>query len=200
MASSVGSLDDEEMDLIEAGGVDDEGEFSPSDYDDDSMTDSSSMGSSIYQHSFQNGRRYHKYRHGKYPIPNDEHEQNREDMLHAMMLEGTNGRRFFAPISSNPLKILDLGTGTGIWAIEMADMYPSADVLGTDLSPIQPSWIPANCRFIVDDVEDTWENGSDWDFIHLRNMLPILRDPLALLRNAFENLRPVCMPKSLIPV
>lgn len=51
-------------------------------------------------------------------------------MLHAMMLEATDGRRFFAPIPDHPLKILDLGTGTGIWAIEMADKYPSAEVLG----------------------------------------------------------------------
>lgn len=51
-------------------------------------------------------------------------------MLHAMMLEATDGRLFFAPISSHPLKILDLGTGTGIWAIEMAGQYPSAEVQG----------------------------------------------------------------------
>ena len=59
-----------------------------------------------------------QYRHGRYPIPNDEAEQNREDMLHAMMLEVTNGKLFFAPITEHPQKILDLGTGTGIWAIE----------------------------------------------------------------------------------
>lgn len=39
-------------------------------------------------------------------------------MLHAMMLEVTNGKLFFAPITEHPQKILDLGTGTGIWAIE----------------------------------------------------------------------------------
>ncbi|RWA09306.1 hypothetical protein EKO27_g5775 [Xylaria grammica] len=194
--------------LIEAGGTEDEeGEFVPSDYDEESMSDSaSSIGSSIYQHAFHNGRRYHRFRHGRYPIPNDEHEQNREDMLHAMMLEATDGRLFFAPISKNPLKILDLGTGTGIWAIEIADKYPSAEVAGVDLSPIQPislehisrsvmypkphctclskmgfadfsvGGIPANCKFMIDDVEDTWENGQDWDFVHLRNMIPILKN------------------------
>jgi methylase of polypeptide subunit release factors len=44
-----------------------------------------------------------------------------------------------APLLS-PQRILDLGTGTGIWAINMADQYPSAEVIGTDLSPVQPKW------------------------------------------------------------
>lgn len=47
---------------------------------------------------------------------------------------------FLAPIGDKPAKILDLGTGTGIWAIEMGDDYPSTDIIGTDLSPTQPSW------------------------------------------------------------
>ncbi|KAI1355512.1 S-adenosyl-L-methionine-dependent methyltransferase [Xylaria sp. FL0043] len=196
--------------LIEAGGTDDESEFVPSDYDEASIADSaSSIGSSIYEHSFHNGRRYHKFRHGRYPIPNDEREQNREDMLHAMMLEATNGQLFFAPIPQYPQKILDLGTGTGIWAIEMADRYPSAEVLGLACASLREpvvlsqkllhfsrlltssnGGIPSNCKFLVDDVEDTWENGQDWDFIHMRNMIPILRDPVQVLKNVYENLRP----------
>lgn len=45
-----------------------------------------------------------------------------------------------APLDAKPHRILDVGTGTGIWAIEMADRYPSAEIIGTDLSPTQPSW------------------------------------------------------------
>ncbi|KAM0496141.1 hypothetical protein ACHAP8_007707 [Fusarium lateritium] len=111
--------------LIEAGGSDEDGEFSASDFDADDISflsstrsSSTSINSSILEHSYQNGRRYHRYRHGRYPLPNDEAEQNREDMLHAMMLEATDGRYFYAPIGDNPQKIADLGTGTGIWAIE----------------------------------------------------------------------------------
>ncbi|KAI1152306.1 S-adenosyl-L-methionine-dependent methyltransferase [Nemania diffusa] len=180
----------QEVALIEAGGIDEEDEFVPSDYDEDSMSDTTSIDSSIYLHSYHGGRRYHRFRHGRYPIPNDEPEQEREGMLHAMMLEATDGRRFFAPISDHPLKILDLGTGTGTWAIDVAEMYPSANVLGIDLSPIQPPWTPPNCKFMIDDVEDTWENGRDWDFVHLRNMIPILKDPIHVLKNVYENLKP----------
>jgi len=104
--------------------------------------------------------RYHRYRDGKYPIPNDDIEQNREDMKHAMCLELTDGKLVFAPIGDNPQKVIDLGTGTGIWAIDcgccpvwsshiesrltscrtVADKYPNAQVTGVDLSPIQPNW------------------------------------------------------------
>ena len=109
---------------IDPGGSDEDGEFSASDFDADSISttstrsSSTSISSSILEHSYQNGRRYHRYRHGRYPLPNDETEQNREDMLHAMMLEATDGRHFYAPIGDNPQKIADLGTGTGIWAID----------------------------------------------------------------------------------
>ena len=55
------------------------------------------------------------------------------DMAHHMFLLRLGGRLFRAPITTNPQHVLDLGTGTGIWAIEFADEYPSAEVVGTDL-------------------------------------------------------------------
>lgn len=107
--------------VIEPGGSDEDGEFSPSEFDAESLSnvsDSTSLNSSILEHSFVNGRRYHRYRHGRYPIPNDDTEQNREDMLHNMMLEATDGKLYYAPIGTHPQKIIDLGTGTGLWAID----------------------------------------------------------------------------------
>lgn len=118
---------------IEPGGSDEDGEFAATDYDADSVlddrSDSTSLRSSILEHAYVNGRRYHRYRHGRYPIPNDEAEQNREDMLHTMMMESTDGRLFYAPIGPNPQKVIDLGTGTGLWAIEcrQANSLPSLE-------------------------------------------------------------------------
>lgn len=96
------------------------------------------------------------------------------------------GKLYYAPIGDNPLRIIDIGTGTGIWAIEMGDLFPGAQVLGLDLSPIQPQWMPPNVRFMVDDVEDEWANGSGWDFAHFRSMALVLRDPQKAVDQTFR--------------
>jgi tRNA1(Val) A37 N6-methylase TrmN6 len=56
---------------------------------------------------------------------------------------------FLAPIVDDPQNILDLGTGSGIWAMDVADMYPSAVVIGVDTAPVQPNLIPPNLTFEV---------------------------------------------------
>ena len=38
---------------------------------------------------------------------------------------------------------------------------------------------------MVDDVEDEWLNGDDFDLVHLRNMIPILKSPVLLLKQAY---------------
>lgn len=86
--------------------------------------------------------------------------------------------------------MLDIGTGTGIWAIDFADDHPEASVLGVDLSPIQPSFIPPNLSFEVDDVEQPWTYAEKFDFIYSRMMVGSLADVPKFFKQSFENLTP----------
>ncbi|KAK3944876.1 S-adenosyl-L-methionine-dependent methyltransferase [Diplogelasinospora grovesii] len=149
-----------------------------------------SLTSSVTDHVWEYGRRYHIFRYGRYPIPNDEDEFKRESLKHSMFKELLSGRLYFAPIGDNPQKIIDLGTGFGEWAIEVGEMFPSAKVTGIDLSPIQPVWIPPNVEFLVDDIEDQWMHDNDYDFMHLRFVGITIKDNIALFRTIFENLKP----------
>ncbi|EER37294.1 TAM domain methyltransferase [Histoplasma capsulatum var. duboisii H88] len=88
--------------------------------------------------------------------PNDKREQDRMDLLHFIYRCVLSRRLYCAPIAPNPRRVLDLGTGTGNWAIEFADQHQKSQVLGTDLSPIQRISIPPNCTFEIDDFEAEW--------------------------------------------
>lgn len=90
-----------------------EDEFAPTEGYDTRTTGSTSVTSSIYAHNYEHGRRYQYFKHGRYPIPNDNYELDREDMKHAMLKELTDGLLFYAPIGDDPQTILDIGTGTG---------------------------------------------------------------------------------------
>ena len=69
----------------------------------------------------------------------------------------------------------------------MGDEYPGANVYGTDLSPIQPSWMPPNVSFMVDDAEDIWTYPlNSLDFVHLRNMDGAIQDWSKLMGQAYE--------------
>lgn len=172
------------------------------DHDDDDDTDSAygsydgstfttSISSSIYNYKYENGRRYHAYREGEYILPNDELEQERLNLQHHMWRLMLGGGLYTAPLSE-PSRVLDLGTGTGIWAIEMADEFPGAEVKGIDLSPIQPQWVPPNCTFHVDDYDGTWTYlpHEAFDFIHGRALSGYSNDWSKFYRQAYDNLKP----------
>jgi len=162
------------------------------DYESSLGSDWTSLNSSVLDYKYENGRRYHAYRAGKYMLPNDEKEQNRMDMLHHLWQIHLGGRLLIAPIEAGELKHgLDLGTGTGVWAAEMGDEYPDAKFIGLDLSPIQPPWVPPNVTFSVDDVEDVWTYPENhFSLIHLRSMYGCLKDWKKIVDQAYCHLAP----------
>lgn len=74
---------------------------------------------------------------------------------------------------------------------DFADEYPSASVVGFDISPIQPAWVPPNLRFEIDDAQLPWTYPADhFDFIHVRNLHGGISDWPALYREAFRCTQP----------
>lgn len=152
------------------------------------QSSSMSASSSIFDFVEEHGRTWHRYHEGKYFMPNDITEQERLDLQHSISVRLLDGL-YLAPLD-RPNRVLDLGTGTGIWAIEFANEHPESDVLGTDLSPIQPEYVPPNCRFEVDDAEDEWVFSDRFDFIHSRYMSGSFSNFPEMFATCYENLNP----------
>jgi Methyltransferase domain len=71
-------------------------------------------------------------------------------------------------------------------------------VIGNDLSAIQPSWVPPNLEFVIDDFESEWMHKPDYfDFIHARTIagyvsnLSMTRQSWPkLMKQAFHHIKP----------
>jgi len=99
------------------------------------------------------------------------------DLAHHLFTLTFDGKLYLAPVPSNVSNVLDIGTGTGIWAMDFADEHPSAVVIGTDLSPIQPTWVPPTVKFEVDDCEAEWTYPDNhFNYIHIRSLNGCLKD------------------------
>lgn len=160
----------------------------------------------------ENGRWYCGFRKGIYMYPIDEvcafqcvnkrvvsdldsqTEMDRMDLLNEAINRARKQQSHKHPFppGENELRILDLGTGTGIWAIAMADQYPKAEVIGMDLANIQPQTIPPNLRFKVPrDWESPWSYGQDsFDLIHLRLGCGAVSSWPELFHNILMHLKP----------
>ncbi|KAL2196875.1 S-adenosyl-L-methionine-dependent methyltransferase [Corynascus similis CBS 632.67] len=160
---------------------------------DDTIGESSyatSLASSVVNYPIEHGRRYHAFRHGKYSRPNDEKEMERLMLMHNVMTRLIGGL-YSAPIDkAKTRRILDIGTGNGIWAISIAEEFPEATVIGNDLSANQVGFAPPNVKFEVDDVEDPWVHTTKFDWIFSRYMAASIHDWPKLMSQIYENLNP----------
>ncbi|KAK1981328.1 methyltransferase domain-containing protein [Colletotrichum cereale] len=137
-----------------------------------SSTFTASLASGAVDYPVEYGRRYHAFRPGGSYISRlalDFTEMDRLDMAHTLMV-----------------RILDVGTGTGIWSMEMGDIFQQAEIIGNDLSAIQPPWVPPNVKFEIDDVESTWLHNEKFDYIFLRYMLVSINNWPKLVKNIYK--------------
>ncbi|KAF5549416.1 hypothetical protein FPHYL_9668 [Fusarium phyllophilum] len=93
-----------------------------------SSTDSKSLESlrsSVLRFQEENGRTFHAMSSGKYNFPNDAYESDRLDLQHNLWLLTLHGELGLIPKIKEPAKrVMDVGTGTGIWATNMPTFIP----------------------------------------------------------------------------
>jgi len=153
-------------------------------------SDTTSLRSSILKYRQENGRTYHAYKDGSYALPNDEIENERLDLQHHLFILTLDSKLHAAPLEKPLHRVLDAGCGTGIWAIDFADEHPECEVIGVDLSPIQPLSVPPNVTFFVDDLEDPWTFSSKFDFIFARFLTGSIRNWPRFFEQSFGSLNP----------
>ncbi|KAF7983757.1 hypothetical protein HWV62_18946 [Athelia sp. TMB] len=107
----------------------------------------------------------------RYTLPVDGDEIKRSEFHHRLVNWVFGGKNYVGPVKElldnrqrKEKRVLDVGTGGGIWAIEMADEFSDIEVTGVDLAPIQP-------RFELCDLDQYIPYPSNhFDVVHARSM------------------------------
>lgn len=148
-----------------------------------------SMTESLIEEVYENGRRY---ANETYAMPNDEQEQTRLNICHQYWLRILDDRLTTAPLDPSAVRrVLDVGTGAADWAINMAEEYPNATVIATDIAYFDlPPSLPPNLEIEIDDIEQDWPYSEPFDFIHIRAMSGAISDWPRLYRQCWNHLRP----------
>ncbi|KAK7961795.1 methyltransferase domain-containing protein [Apiospora aurea] len=109
---------------------------------------------------------------------------------HQLSIEVHAGRLYLAPVTT-PKRVLDVGTGSGEWALDFARENPASSVLGVDLEAVTiPITVP-NCNFCVGDVEEEWQFSSGaFDYIYARSLARKFADTRRYLASVYANLNP----------
>ncbi|KAE8453908.1 hypothetical protein EG329_007684 [Mollisiaceae sp. DMI_Dod_QoI] len=144
-----------------------------------------SLREDMIKHREEHGRRYHGYMDAKYVLPMDEEEKDRLDFQTHLAWLSLGKRQTHAPMEKIH-RALDVGCGTGLWAIDFADAHPECKVIGVDLAPVQPMFVPPNLQFEVDDLEHPWNFSQKFDYIHSQLMIGAFQDWPKFIGQCFE--------------
>ncbi|KAI1791430.1 S-adenosyl-L-methionine-dependent methyltransferase [Ganoderma leucocontextum] len=150
------------------------------------------------------GRLFHSHARSPYPLPVDQEEHQRQNGLNQLLrrLIGDSSvgpvRDILVDVPGEERRVLDLGTGTGEWVLDMAREFPRVRFYGPALSdspsvpvPIATRYPPHNVLFELHDIAEKFRyDSSSIDFVHARSISMAVRDYGAVLPEIARVLRP----------
>ncbi|KAL8634072.1 hypothetical protein Q9189_000318 [Teloschistes chrysophthalmus] len=151
-----------------------------------SSTKSLSLSGSVFEQIVENER---GYANEKYFMPCDEQEQTRLAIMYQCFTSVLNGQPSFQSIPRNAKRILEIGTGTGDWAVAVAERFPNAEITATDITCFQPTDVPPNVFFEIDDAQEQWTYTEPFDFIHIRGLAGAFSNWPAVYAQAYQHLQ-----------
>lgn len=123
-------------------------------------------------------------------MPIDDTELSRLYLFHQVYLKILDSQLTTVPLE-DPTHILDIGTGSGDWAMDIAEQFPDCEVTGIDIAGVFERKAPINCFWEVDDAEFEWERPSNhYDLVHLRTMHGAFKDWRFVYESAYRCLKP----------
>ncbi|KAJ3820394.1 S-adenosyl-L-methionine-dependent methyltransferase [Lentinula raphanica] len=127
-----------------------------------------------------------------YPLPTSSRgvERRRLDDMHFGIARYLGGLTY-APLDK-PSRILELGSGTGAWSVEAARIFPEAEVIAADMSPLPETLMtPSNLSFKqMNFLEPFPFHPGSFDVVHMRFVLIHLPKPDNYIHRLASLLRP----------
>ncbi|KDQ58734.1 hypothetical protein JAAARDRAFT_34592 [Jaapia argillacea MUCL 33604] len=136
-----------------------------------------------------------------YKLPADSPEMERLTLQHRLwkLMEGDlypsevapQVERLLRPKDGQRRSVLDLGSGSGVWAAEIAKSFPSVEVVGFDLVRNANIIVPQNCRFVIGDITTGLSQfEGQFDLIHCRAVIGHLMKPREAIVTISKCLKP----------
>uniref|UniRef100_A0A0D2YG92 Methyltransferase n=1 Tax=Fusarium oxysporum (strain Fo5176) TaxID=660025 RepID=A0A0D2YG92_FUSOF len=153
----------------------------------ENASSTASLTSSILQYRTINGRAYQS-------------ERGNPEYCHHVLTLLLGDKLHLAPV---PDDIQVRWTGTNVMRVlqahtnlrEFADKFPNASVIGTDLAPIQPGWIPPNLELRLHSTVDFPTHS--FDYIHMRWLVGSIADWKSLFKESYKCLKPGATSKAM---
>src|SRR5579883_890996 len=119
-----------------------------------------------------------------YVLPKDEQEKERIDFQHHFLRHYVIKGLYLAPIGQQVLDILDVGTGSGMWAYDMAKLFPAARIVGLDKEFTPRAAAPSNFKPALGNIlEGLPFADNSFDFVHQRLLvaaIPVQHWPIVI--------------------